>query len=136
MCTKSHGKSEVELSYQCEIHNLVTCEFMSLDMLIKTQTISPSIRDFVLKKDRDRCPLNTSQTLKCHSRELVLFVVGLYILFLIYQVLHLFEASWHLLIIQAEFSFSVNGTLHSGAMSNRSLDWGTNVSVERSLLSV
>lgn len=64
MCTKSHGKSEVELSYQCKIHNLVTCEFMSLDMLIKTQTISPSIRDFVLKKDRDRCPLNTFTNFK------------------------------------------------------------------------
>lgn len=49
-CPKSHSKSEVELSYQCKIVSLVTCGFMSFGLLIRTRSISPFLRDFVLRK--------------------------------------------------------------------------------------
>lgn len=39
MGPNSQSKLEVELSYPCKIFNLVTCEFMSQDMLIQDQTI-------------------------------------------------------------------------------------------------
>lgn len=105
-CPNSRSKLEVELSYKYKICNLITCEFMSQGMLIQYHTMSTSIRGFlewllVLRERQGQMSTSSFTSFKIQNMRACLFVLGLCILYI--KLCICLRASWHLLIIQAEF---------------------------------